>query len=220
MRVSLVQGVLEKLLISPDVHDAATLCTQLPDCPDPPPPPPTDPPPTVSRSVTGAPVTTGPTPQLHKPTGASPAPSSIVTDGTVTPPATVMTMEPSASGSGDFDTEEPFLTESPSPSSGPCGGVQKCPFYGICMDGVCECPSCMANGVDLVCGSDMVTYGDECALRRTSCMEKREITYRKGACDGMLERCLSFHLSVLVYFVLVSMYCMANRCMYLFFWNL
>lgn len=48
----------------------------------------------------------------------------------------------------------------------------------------CECPTCDGVLEDPVCGSDQRTYGSECAMMRTSCLETRNISVvRRQACS-------------------------------------
>ncbi|XP_076261775.1 agrin-like isoform X1 [Rhynchophorus ferrugineus] len=78
--------------------------------------------------------------------------------------------------------------------AGPCNGCEnkKCEFYAVCeSDGVtegrCVCPlKCtdakLNNGT--VCGTDGVSYANECELRKNSCNTKQHVLVAyKGNCD-------------------------------------
>lgn len=60
---------------------------------------------------------------------------------------------------------------------GPCS-VHKCQFGATCIElngsAHCECPICPAE-FEPVCGSDGITYGNECKLRLEACKHRREI---------------------------------------------
>ncbi|CAH0561782.1 unnamed protein product [Brassicogethes aeneus] len=77
---------------------------------------------------------------------------------------------------------------------GPCNGCEnkKCDFYSICesdgaTEGKCICPgSCFETKLNngTVCGTDGVTYANECDLRMASCRTKQYILVAyKGNCD-------------------------------------
>ncbi|XP_063914885.1 agrin-like isoform X2 [Zophobas morio] len=77
---------------------------------------------------------------------------------------------------------------------GPCNGCEnkKCDFYSVCerdtaTEGRCVCPkSCTDPKLNdgTVCGTDGVTYANECELRMTSCKTKQYILVAyKGNCD-------------------------------------
>lgn len=69
---------------------------------------------------------------------------------------------------------------------GPCQG-RACPWGGSCVErggqARCECPQCTAE-FDPVCGSDGISYGNECKLRLEACKYKRDVTVLyKGPCS-------------------------------------
>ncbi|GAB6019276.1 hypothetical protein CHUAL_000876 [Chamberlinius hualienensis] len=73
-------------------------------------------------------------------------------------------------------------------AEGPCNNVQ-CNFGAICVarsnnEAVCECPTCSAD-FKPVCGSDGISYNNECKLKQEACLQKKDIlvTY-EGLCDG------------------------------------
>ncbi|XP_075526904.1 agrin-like isoform X2 [Dermacentor variabilis] len=79
----------------------------------------------------------------------------------------------------------PVAVAHPGLCSDPCDGRQ-CPFYGVCEGGArCGCPPpCPSPVDDAVCGSDGLTYANECELRRASCRHQRAIAVAsRGACD-------------------------------------
>ncbi|KAM8862490.1 agrin isoform 9-T9 [Spinachia spinachia] len=64
-----------------------------------------------------------------------------------------------------------------------CGSTV-CAWGAICVKNKCECPQCSSEGHAPVCGSDGVTYKNECELRTSSCMQKSGIDVAKpGSCD-------------------------------------
>ncbi|RMX61237.1 hypothetical protein pdam_00007380 [Pocillopora damicornis] len=81
--------------------------------------------------------------------------------------------------------------------NGTCTGCNKncsAPFSRCVKDGrnrekcICnqECPKILKQ----VCGSDFVTYGNECLLKKTACVEEKELTVlKKGACAGASTVC-------------------------------
>ncbi|XP_037334758.2 agrin isoform X4 [Pungitius pungitius] len=71
-------------------------------------------------------------------------------------------------------------------SQGECKtcGSTVCAWGAICVKNKCECQQCSGEGLALVCGSDGVTYKNECELRTSSCMQKTQIDVAKpGSCD-------------------------------------
>nr|CAD7588244.1 unnamed protein product [Timema genevievae] len=68
---------------------------------------------------------------------------------------------------------------------GPCASYT-CEFGGLCVErsgkAVCECPVCPAE-FDPACGSDGISYGNECKLRLEACQHTRKIdVLYKGLC--------------------------------------
>nr|CAD7439829.1 unnamed protein product [Timema bartmani] len=72
---------------------------------------------------------------------------------------------------------------------GPCASYT-CEFGGLCVErsgkAVCECPVCPAE-FDPACGSDGISYGNECKLRLEACQHTRKIdVLYKGLCTSRL----------------------------------
>ena len=59
-----------------------------------------------------------------------------------------------------------------------------CRFYSVCQKGKCICPQhCETASQDPICGSDLVTYSNECALRAKACqIQKYIIPIKHGPC--------------------------------------
>ncbi|XP_067005728.2 agrin-like [Anabrus simplex] len=81
--------------------------------------------------------------------------------------------------------------------TGACGGMgpcstHSCDFGALCVERaglpLCECPVCPAE-FDPVCGSDGISYGNECKLRLEACQHRRDISILyKGLCNGCESR--------------------------------
>lgn len=72
---------------------------------------------------------------------------------------------------------------------------EKCEYNAKCRSlpndtALCECTDdCSKDPDKPVCGSDMVTYPNECALKAKACMEKQMTTVKsKGICRKYLKR--------------------------------
>uniref|UniRef100_A0A670Z176 Agrin n=1 Tax=Pseudonaja textilis TaxID=8673 RepID=A0A670Z176_PSETE len=63
-------------------------------------------------------------------------------------------------------------------------GATVCSFGAKCMDGHCLCPPCEQQPLSRVCGSNGVTYSNECELRLAACQQKEELEVEKrGPCE-------------------------------------
>lgn len=82
----------------------------------------------------------------------------------------------------------------------PCKNVS-CDYHAKCSafpndTAVCQCMDCTAEPVKPVCGSDMVTYPNECALKAKACKEKKALTVKS---IGICRKCsviILFKLSI------------------------
>ncbi|XP_050518916.1 agrin-like [Diabrotica virgifera virgifera] len=80
--------------------------------------------------------------------------------------------------------------------NGPCS-EHECQFGGTCIERAgtahCECPECPAE-FEPICGSDGISYSNECKLRLEACKHRRNITvlYR-GPCNGCESKKCDFY---------------------------
>ncbi|KAK6622158.1 hypothetical protein RUM44_001965 [Polyplax serrata] len=80
--------------------------------------------------------------------------------------------------------------------SGPCS-AHYCTHGAVCIERggkpVCECPSCPSE-FDPVCGSDGISYGNECKLRLEACQHRRDIAVLyPGLCNGCESKRCEFY---------------------------
>ncbi|KAG5885807.1 hypothetical protein JTB14_001416 [Gonioctena quinquepunctata] len=81
---------------------------------------------------------------------------------------------------------------------GPCSD-HECQYGATCVErsgtAHCECPICPAE-FEPVCGSDGISYGNECKLRLEACKHRRDITVLyDGPCNGCESRKCDFYSS-------------------------
>lgn len=67
---------------------------------------------------------------------------------------------------------------------------RKCEYYSQCVpknnQSVCECPIC-DNEFEPICGSDGITYENQCKLELESCRSKKDIrTLYTGLCGNTI----------------------------------
>lgn len=79
----------------------------------------------------------------------------------------------------------------------PCGD-HACHHGAVCVERAgtahCECPVCPAE-FNPVCGSDGISYGNECKLRLESCKHRRDISILyDGPCSKYLP---TFHIIII-----------------------
>lgn len=72
-------------------------------------------------------------------------------------------------------------------SKGPCS-KRSCNHNSLCVESgdlaFCECPDC-SEQYEPVCGSDGVTYDNECKLKRAACLKETDITVtERSSCSG------------------------------------
>ncbi|XP_057656608.1 agrin-like isoform X3 [Diorhabda carinulata] len=80
--------------------------------------------------------------------------------------------------------------------NGPCS-EHECQFGGTCVEKVgtahCECPACPAE-FEPICGSDGISYSNECKLRLEACKHRRNISVLyKGPCNGCESKKCDFY---------------------------
>lgn len=64
-----------------------------------------------------------------------------------------------------------------------CGSTV-CSWGAHCVQNKCECPQCLGQPNVQVCGTDGITYANECELLSASCKQKTNIEVaRPGGCD-------------------------------------
>ncbi|KAH9416857.1 hypothetical protein DERP_011972 [Dermatophagoides pteronyssinus] len=72
---------------------------------------------------------------------------------------------------------------------GPCNSCQNihCEFGARCENGVCVCPKKCPTYIDPVCGSNNITYENQCQLMISACSSLKKINIQyKGPCEGKL----------------------------------
>lgn len=71
----------------------------------------------------------------------------------------------------------------PSRPTESCGSTV-CSFGSKCVGGQCVCPRCERQPLAPVCGSDGLTYDNQCELQVASCQQKKSIEVaRMGPCE-------------------------------------
>ncbi|XP_065165658.1 agrin-like isoform X4 [Atheta coriaria] len=88
---------------------------------------------------------------------------------------------------------------------GVCGGTSPCSDYeckygATCVERLgkafCECPAACSAEFEPVCGSDGVSYGNECKLLREACLRRKEIAVLyKGPCSECESKKCDFYAS-------------------------
>ena len=98
-----------------------------------------------------------------------------------------------------FATVQP-TTEPVKPTMDPCFD-QSCTYHAECIveQGLpkCVCPSNCPNTSSAICGSDGITYGNDCYMRRASCNKQLTITISsRGSCGKFTVAVLLLHHNI------------------------